>query len=143
MNPPHMVEKIPPARESISGNRSITSFKEAKMGVISVAMESMSLPLMSEKASIGRKLQLGIQAGRHFAAIWFQVRIQVFAVQVSTSTKDVEELSLTGRRIFELLGDGYKVFLHWKRDNNISHHFGLARHSKDGPGGFSFQCPWT
>lgn len=142
MNPSHMVEKIPPAGKSISGNRSITTLKEAKVGVISVAMESVGFPFMSEKTRIGRKLQLGIQAGGHLATIWFQVRIQVFAVQVSVRMKDINDRSLTDRRIFVLLGDGYRVFPRWKRDNSISHHFGLARHSKDGPGDFSFQRPW-
>lgn len=142
MDPPHMVKKIPPAGKSISWNRPIASFEEAKMGIISVAMESVSFPFVTEKTSVGRELQLGIQTGRYFAAIWFQMRVQVFAVQVSTSLMDFGERPLTDRRIFEWLENGCKVIPHWQMGNNISHRSGLARHSKGDPGDFSVQCPW-
>ena len=91
MHPPHVIEEIPPAGESVSWDRSITSFEKAKVGVISVAMESVSLPLVAEEAGIGRELQLGIQTGRDLAAVWLQVGIQVFATQISFIPKGAEQ----------------------------------------------------
>jgi hypothetical protein len=113
MDPPHMVKKIPPAGKSVSWHRSVTSFKEAEMRVISVAVESVGLTLVAEKTCIGRKLQLGIQASGFFAAIWFQVGVQVFAARISIAVNPSRRESLTDRRIFGSLADGCTASLHW------------------------------
>lgn len=75
---PHVVKEVPPTGKSISGNRTVASFKKAKVRVVSMAMESMSFALVAEEACIGRELQLGIHAGRHLATVWLQVGIQIF-----------------------------------------------------------------
>lgn len=51
VNTLHMVPKVPLARESVSGNGTLTSLVNTKEGLISVAMESVCLTLMSQKAS--------------------------------------------------------------------------------------------
>lgn len=81
MHPLHVVEKVPAARESISWDRTITSFKEAQVRVISVPMKSMSLPFVAEQAGIGRKMQVLGNAGGNLAPIGLQMRIQVFAIR--------------------------------------------------------------
>lgn len=45
---PHVVKEIPAAGETVSWDRTVTSFKEAEVGVISVSVESMGFALMSE-----------------------------------------------------------------------------------------------
>lgn len=79
MNPLHMVKKVPAARKSISGDRAITSFKKAKVGVISVSMKSMSFPFVAEQTGIGREMQVLGNARGNLAPIWFQMGIQIFA----------------------------------------------------------------
>lgn len=76
----HMIVEVPPTRKSITWDRSLTSFKEAKMGIVSVAVESMGFPLVTEKAGIGREVQLLGHAGRDLASVWLQMGIQVFAM---------------------------------------------------------------
>jgi hypothetical protein len=78
---PHVVKKVPSAGESISGNGTVASFKEAEMRVVSMAMESMSFALVTEEACVGRELQLGIHAGGHLATVWLQVGIQIFTIE--------------------------------------------------------------
>lgn len=78
-----MVKKIPPAGESISGYGSLTSIKVAKIRIISVAVESMGFAFVTEKTSIGRELQLSVHTSGYLAAIWLQVRVQIFATYVS------------------------------------------------------------
>lgn len=76
----HMIKKIPSSRKPITWNGPVAAFKEAKVGVVSVAVKSMGFPLMAEETSIGRKLKLGIHTSRNFAAVGFQMRIQIFVV---------------------------------------------------------------
>jgi hypothetical protein len=85
-----MVEKVPSARESISWNRSVTSFKEAQMGVVSVTVESMGFTLVPEEAGIGREMQVLSCTGSDLASIRLQMGVQVFAVpliSISQSTR--------------------------------------------------------
>lgn len=80
VNTTHMVEEVPSTRESISRDGSITSLKQAKVGVIAMAVESMSLAFVAEQAGIGRELQLGLHTGRNLATVWLQVGIQILVV---------------------------------------------------------------
>lgn len=71
------------------------------MRVVSVAMESVSFSLMTEKTSIRRKVQLSIHTCRHLAAIWLQVGVQIFtsekvSFQVRDHKKGQEETVLIG-----------------------------------------------
>lgn len=77
---PHVVVQVPSTRESKSNDGSITSFKEAQMGVISVAVESVGLTLMTEKTGVRGETQLGNHAIWDLAAVGLQVGVQVFAV---------------------------------------------------------------
>lgn len=103
MDPLHVVKEVPSAGKAISRDRSVTSFKQTQVGVVSVAVQSMGFSLMTEKASVGRKLQLGIHTGGNLAAIRLQVRVQVFTAYMSVSSnnnhREVEEL--TGKRTSE------------------------------------------
>ena len=78
---PHVVEKVPAARESIIFLGTITVLEEAQMRLRSMAMHSVGFPLMTEEASGRRKLNLG--ASIRFAAIRFEMGIQVFTVESS------------------------------------------------------------
>lgn len=73
-----MVKEIPAAGKSISRNGSFATFKKAQMWVVSVSMESMRFTFVTEKASIGREMQIQNSTLRDFASIWLQVRIQIF-----------------------------------------------------------------
>ena len=73
----HMVMKIPAAGETASNNGSFASLKEAEMGVLAMAMHTMSFTLMAEKAGIGGESD--VHTLGYFAVIRSQMRIQVFA----------------------------------------------------------------
>jgi hypothetical protein len=77
MDPLHMVMKIPAAGETASNNGSLTSLKEAEMGVLSMAVHSMSFTLMAEKASIGGESD--IHTLGYLAVVRSEMGIQVFA----------------------------------------------------------------
>lgn len=53
VNPSHVVKKIPPTRESKSGNGAVASLEEAQVGVVTVTMQSVGLPFVAEQAGIG------------------------------------------------------------------------------------------
>lgn len=76
---PHVVKEIPTAGETVSWDGTVTSFKEAKVGVISVSVKSMGFALMTKQACIGREMKLSIHTARDPTAVWLQVGIQVFA----------------------------------------------------------------
>lgn len=76
----HVVEQVPSTRESKSGHGSVASFPEAEVGVVSVAVESVGLTLVTEKTGVRGETQLGSHAIRDLAAIGLQVGVQVFAV---------------------------------------------------------------
>lgn len=48
MDPPHVVKEVPATGETISRDGTVASFKETKMGVVSVAMETVGFALMTE-----------------------------------------------------------------------------------------------
>jgi hypothetical protein len=48
VDPPHVVKEVPATGESISWDGTVTSFKETKVGVVSVAMETVGFALMTE-----------------------------------------------------------------------------------------------
>lgn len=51
------------------------------MGVVSVTVQSMGLTLVAEQACVGGELQLSIHAGGNLAAVWLQVRVQIFTIR--------------------------------------------------------------
>ena len=51
------------------------------MGVVPMAVQSMGLTLVAEQACVGGELQLGIHAGGNLAAVWLQVRVQIFTIR--------------------------------------------------------------
>lgn len=77
VNAPHMVLQVPLARESISGNGTVTSVICAKVRLVAVTMHRMGFPLMSEEASSRR--ESSILAGLNLASVRFQVRVNKFA----------------------------------------------------------------
>ena len=56
MHTSHVVKQIPPARESVSWDRSVTSFEEAQVGVVSVSMESVGFSFVAKETGIGGEL---------------------------------------------------------------------------------------
>lgn len=55
MHSPHVVVQVPSTRETVSRDGSFTSFPQAEMGVVSVAVESMGFALMTEQACVRRE----------------------------------------------------------------------------------------
>jgi hypothetical protein len=53
VNTTHVVKEVPSTRESISRHRSVASFEQAKVGVVTVTVESMGLALVAEQTGIG------------------------------------------------------------------------------------------
>ena len=49
----HMITLVPAAREAVALLGSFAIWEKANIGVVSVVMQSMGLPFMAEKASIG------------------------------------------------------------------------------------------
>lgn len=80
MHTAHVVEEVPSTWESISRNGAFTSFPQAEVGVISVAVESMGFALVAEEACVRGEAQLSIHASGDLAAVGLQVGVQVFAV---------------------------------------------------------------
>ena len=81
MHTTHVVKQIPATREAVSGYGSVTSLEQAKVRVVSMAVESVGFPFVTEETRIGGELQLGIHAGGHLAPVGLQVRVQVFAAE--------------------------------------------------------------
>lgn len=77
----HVVKQVPAARKSIPWDRPVTAIEQAKMRVISVAVQSMGFTLVPEKTSVRREVQFGIHTGRNLAAIRLQMGVQVFAAR--------------------------------------------------------------
>jgi hypothetical protein len=82
MHSPHVVKQVPAAGEAVSRNGAVASFEKAKVGVVSVAVESMGFALMTEEASVGRELELSIHAAGGPAAVRLEMRVQVFTVRL-------------------------------------------------------------
>lgn len=96
VHPPHVVEQVPSTRESISGHGSLASFPQAEVRVVSVAMESVGLALVTEEAGIGGKPQLGIHAGGNLAPVGLQVGVQVFTMVLVSSCTDTPQMVCRG-----------------------------------------------
>lgn len=80
MHAPHVVVQVPSTGETSSGNGPLTSLPETQVGVVSVAVESVGLALVTEQACVRGESQLGIHASGNLAAVGLQVRIQVFTM---------------------------------------------------------------
>lgn len=83
MDSAHVVVEVPAAGEAVARDGAVTALEEAKVRVIAVAVEAVSLALVAEETGVGGELQLGIHAGGNLAAVGLQVRVQVFAIFVS------------------------------------------------------------
>ena len=80
MNSLYMVIQIPSTRKSIVWCSAVASFIVAKMGHLSMAMQSMGLSLMTETTCSRRKPGIGtLWSILGLAAVRLQVRIKVFA----------------------------------------------------------------
>ena len=69
MHPSHVVEQVPSTWESVSRNRSFTAFPKAKVGIVSMSMESVGLPFVAEQTGVRGETQLGVHAGGNFASV--------------------------------------------------------------------------
>lgn len=76
-----MVTEVPLARESISGDGTLTAIVDAKERLLAMAVETVGLTLMAEEAGSGGKSSTF--AGLSLAAIRLQVRVNEFAGPVS------------------------------------------------------------
>lgn len=97
---PHVVKEIPAAGEAVSWDGTVTSFKEAKVGVISVSVESMGFALMTEQACIGREVKLSVHTARDPTAVRLQMGIQVLAapgISLRNFRCIQSEIQLTGK----------------------------------------------
>lgn len=72
-----MVPEVPLARESISGNGSLTTFVDAKERLFTVSMESVGLTLVTKEAGSGR--EAGALTRLSLAAVGLQVRVNKLA----------------------------------------------------------------
>jgi hypothetical protein len=78
----HVVIQVPATRKSIVMLGTVTCRILAKMGHLSMSMESMSLPLMTESTSSGREPGIcTLGSILRFAAIRLQVRVEVFTTR--------------------------------------------------------------
>ena len=72
-----MITQVPMAWETVSWNGSLTGLKFAVKWLFSVSVHGMGLALVSEETGGGR--ETGVGACGHLAAVWLQVRVDVFA----------------------------------------------------------------
>lgn len=77
----HVVVQVPSTWETGSRNGPFTSLPEAKVGIVSVAMESVGFAFVAEQACVRGETQLGIHASGDLAAVGLQVGIQVFTAE--------------------------------------------------------------
>ena len=77
----HVITLVPATREAIAILGPFAIREEANVRVVSVVMESMGLPFMSEETSIGR--ESGVRtirvSGILLAFVWSQMGVQIFA----------------------------------------------------------------
>lgn len=120
----HVVVEVPAAGEAVARDRAVASFKEAEVGVVAVAVEAVGLALVTEETSVGGELELSVHAGRDLAAVGLQVRVQVFAVFVSSQPDIGARGLLTDRRTFAWWEGGCKAFLRWQMGSSTFRHCG-------------------
>lgn len=85
----HVVLEVPLAGEAVSRNTALATFILAQEGLVTMAMETMSLTLVAKQASGGR--EPGTLAGLGLAAVGLQVGVHEFADSVSKNSISREE----------------------------------------------------
>lgn len=80
MHPLHVVPKVPLPGKSISGKSTFTSFIRAAVGFVAMAVHSVGLTLVTEKAR--NRGEPGVGTQLHPAPVGLQVRVDVLAVGV-------------------------------------------------------------